>query len=199
MRSALPPGFNTSGPILGTILKPTMHGLASPGRAGVGLWLGVKGVLVLVGSHLANGSASMIEATCPSLPNPWAVPLLPVTDLSPGETHVAWDELEVGNLYRLMNSVELMAWGRNGPVLGQMFVNAGRIFVVREIDRLVPDDPWYHVRVIAWGHYWHRKRHSWMDKGDGIHGTRGGRAALEPFPERKNMPGAPPLGGDGGV
>ena len=73
-----------------------------------------------------------------------------MTDLSPGETHVAWDELEVGKLYRLMNSVELMAWGRNGPVLGPMFVNAGRIFVVREIDRLVPDDPWYHVRVIAW-------------------------------------------------
>ena len=84
------------------------------------------------------------------VPDPWAAPLLPVTDLSPGETHVAWDELEVGKLYRLMNSVELMAWGRNGPVLGQMFVNAGRIFVVREIDRLVPDDPWYHVRVIAW-------------------------------------------------
>ena len=84
------------------------------------------------------------------VPNRWAAPLQPVTDLSPGETHVAWDELEVGNSYRLMNSVELMAWGRNGPVLGQMFVNAGRIFVVRSIDRLVPDDPWYHVRVIAW-------------------------------------------------
>ena len=85
------------------------------------------------------------------VPNPWAAPLQPVTDLSPGETHVAWDELEVGNSYRLMNSVELMAWGRNGPVLGQMFVNAGRIFVVRKIDRLVPDDPWYHVRVVTFG------------------------------------------------
>ena len=63
------------------------------------------------------------------VPDPWAAPLLPVTDLSPGETHVAWDELEVGKLYRLMNSVELMAWGRNGPVLGPMFVNAGRIIV----------------------------------------------------------------------
>ena len=84
------------------------------------------------------------------VPNRWAASLQPVTDLSQGETHVAWDELEVGNIYRLMNSVELMAWGRNGPVLGQRFVNAGRIFVVREIDRLVPDDPWYHVRVIAW-------------------------------------------------
>ena len=85
------------------------------------------------------------------VPNSWAASLQPVTDLSPGETHVAWDELEVGNIYRLMNSVEVMAWGRNGPVLGEMFANAGRIIVVRNVDRQVPDDPWYYVRVVTFG------------------------------------------------
>ena len=57
------------------------------------------------------------------VPNRWAAPLQPVTDLSPRETHVAWDTLEVGNIYRLMNSVDLTTWGRNGPVVGLRFIN----------------------------------------------------------------------------
>ena len=104
------------------------------------------------------------------VPNHWAAPLPPVTDLLPRETHVAWDKLEVGNIYRLMNSVKLMAWGRNGPVLGQMFVNAGRIFVVREIDRLVPDDPWYYVRVVTFGS---------LDPDNDVHGWIKGKEFME--------------------
>ena len=87
------------------------------------------------------------------VPNLWAAPLPPVTDLLPGETHVAWDKLEVGNIYRLMNSVDLTTWGRNGPVQGLRFINAWRIIVVRKIDRLVPDDPWYYVRVVTPGSF----------------------------------------------
>ena len=48
-----------------------------------------------------------------------------MTDLSQGETHVAWDELEVGNIYRLMNSVELMAWGETGQSSGRGLLMLG--------------------------------------------------------------------------
>ena len=127
------------------------HRLASPGRAGVG-WLGVKGVSVLVRSLLAHGPALTIEATCP-----WYPFRLGCTT-SAGPRRVAKrNTRRVGHTrsWKYLPSHEQRgsddSGGETGRSSGLRFINAGRLSAVSQIDRLVPDEPWYYVRVITFG------------------------------------------------
>ena len=65
-------------------------------------------------------------------------------ELWPGEKLVAWDRLEVGKRYRLLNGVEL-EHHRNLRLLGPYYAPTGSLIRVRRVDRSEPENPWYSV------------------------------------------------------
>ena len=67
-------------------------------------------------------------------------------EIQPWETLVAWNRLEVGPTYQLLQPAKLESYRHmRGPIY---HVPRGHIFRVTEIDRSGPE-PWYEVTVIA--------------------------------------------------
>ena len=76
---------------------------------------------------------------------------------------VAWDQLEAGKIYRLMDSMALWPWRHRYDALGPMIFSSWRVFRVEEVDRSEPGPPWYRVLVVHWGERVRDGTGGWVD------------------------------------